>query len=50
MAQSRDRLLDAARDLVAEGGFALGIRTELRTAIEEKVGPTRIRGASDGSG
>ena len=36
--------------VVAEGGFALGIRTELRTAIEEKVGPTRIRGASDGSG
>lgn len=34
--------------IVAEGGFALGMRTDLRTAIEEKVGPTRIRNAAKG--
>ncbi len=32
--------------IVAELGFALGLRTEVRDAIERQVGPTRIRTGS----
>ena len=31
--------------IVAEAGFALGLRNQLRETIEEKVGPTLIRAA-----
>ena len=32
--------------LVAEAGFALGLRTEVREAIEARTGPTRVRAGS----
>jgi uncharacterized membrane protein YGL010W len=30
--------------IVAEAGFALGLRTEVRDAIERQAGPTRANG------